>query len=81
VITVALQALLAFLVGLALVVGLALLFGAASAVTRAVRDRLGWASVVREVVRTDSQMLGDAFRLSLAHFHAVNELRKLGGRR
>lgn len=48
---------------------------------RAVRERLRWARAMREVIRTDSQMLGDAFRLSVAHFQAVNELRKLGGRR
>jgi hypothetical protein len=48
---------------------------------RAARERLQWARAVREVIRTDSQMLGDAFRLSAAHFQALNELRKLGGRR
>jgi hypothetical protein len=42
---------------------------------------LGWTGVLREVIRTDSQMLTDAFRLSMAHFRAVNELRRLGGRR
>jgi hypothetical protein len=73
--------LLAILIGFAAVCALALLAGAVSAVVRVVRDRLGWTSVVREVVHTDSQMLGNAFRLSLAHFQAMNELRKLGGRR
>ena len=48
---------------------------------RAARDRLQWARAMREVIRTDSQMLGNAFRLSLSHFQALNELRKLGGRR
>jgi hypothetical protein len=73
--------LLAAAVGLVAVFALALLAGAVTAVVQLVRDRLGWSSVIREVVRTDSRMLGDAFRLSLAHFQAVNELRKLGGRR
>ena len=45
------------------------------------RARLYWMRTLREVVRTDARMLGDAFRLSLAHFQAINELRKLGGRR
>ena len=40
-----------------------------------------WVRAMHEVVRTDSRMLNDAFRLSLAHFRAVNELRKLGDRR
>jgi hypothetical protein len=73
--------LLAILIGLAAVCALAMFVGAVSAVVRVVRDRLGWTRVVREVVHTDTRMLGDAFRLSLAHFQAVNELRKLGGRR
>jgi hypothetical protein len=60
---------------------LALLIMAAQGTARAVRDRLQWARAMREVIRTDSQMLGDAFRLSLSHFQALNELRKLGGRR
>lgn len=42
---------------------------------------LGWSGVLREVIRTDSRMLTDAIRLSVEHFRAVNELRKLGGGR
>ena len=48
---------------------------------RAARERLRWARAVREIIRTDSRMLSDAFRLSAGHFQALNELRKLGGRR
>ncbi len=48
---------------------------------RKLRDRLQWTRALRDVIRTDSQMFSNAFRLSLAHFQAVKELRKLGGRR
>lgn len=47
----------------------------------AVVDRLRWATMLREVIHTDSRMLTDAIRLSMAHFQALNELRKLGGGR
>ena len=73
--------LIAVAVGLAAVFALVLLFGAVSAVIQTVRDQRGWTSVTREIICTDARMLGDAFRLSLAHFQAVNELRKRGGQR
>ena len=60
---------------------LCFLIMAVQGTARAVRDRLQWARAMREVISTDAHMLGDAFRLSVAHFQAVNELRKLGGRR
>lgn len=60
---------------------LGFLIMAVQGTARAARERLRWARAVREVIRTDSQMLSDAFRLSLSHFQALNELRKLGGRR
>jgi hypothetical protein len=44
-------------------------------------ERLRWTGVLREVIRADTRMLTDALRLSVAHFQAVNELRKLGGGR
>ena len=73
--------LVAAAMGLCAVVALALLFGAVSAINKEVRERLRWTRALRAVIRTDSRMLGDAFRLSHAHFQALNELRKLGGRR
>lgn len=60
---------------------LGLLIMAVQEGARAARKRLQWARAVREVIRTDSRMLSDAFRLSHAHFQALNELRKLGRRR
>ena len=62
-------------------IALGFLVMAVQGTARAVRERLRWARAMREVIRIDSHMLGDALRLSLAHFQAVNELRKLGGRR
>ena len=73
--------LVAAAIGLCAVVALALLFGLLSAVSHAVHTRRQWARALGDVIRTDSRMLGDAFRLSLSHFQALNELRKLGGRR
>jgi len=50
-----------------------------AAISRALRKRRQRARTVRTVIHTDSQMLSDAFQLSLIHFKALNELRKLGG--
>lgn len=52
---------------------------ALAAISRAFRKRRQRARTIRTAVRTDNQMLSSAFQLSLLHFRAMNELRKLGG--
>jgi hypothetical protein len=44
-------------------------------------ERLRWAAMMREVIRTDTRMLAGAIRLSVAHAQAMNRMRKLGGGR
>ena len=66
-------------VGLGAIGLLPLLLDTLLSAKRLARERLRRTRQMQEAIRTNTRMLNDAFRLSLAYHQAVNELRKLGG--